>query len=116
MNMVDEAPPTRRGGRGSRRELRSAINTTMLPALKRKLPLVEPMDEAQVERIDRASMDILEDVGVIFRDPQAIADWKSVGADVRDDDRVHLRELAPRNDWPAAGTVAGAQRSGAART
>ena len=90
MNMVDEAPPTRRGGRGSRRELRSAINTTMLPALKRKLPLVEPMDEAQVERIDRASMDILEDVGVIFRDPQAIADWKSVGADVRADDRVHL--------------------------
>ncbi len=90
MNTVGDAPGTRRGGRGSRRELRSAINTTMLPALKRKLPLVEPMDDAQIERIDRASMDILEDVGVIFRDPQAIADWKSVGADVRDDDRVHL--------------------------
>ncbi|MGI9514349.1 MAG: trimethylamine methyltransferase family protein [Anderseniella sp.] len=90
MNTVDEAPRTRRGGRGSRRELRSAIDTTMLPALKRKLPLVEPMDADQMERIDRASMDILEDVGVIFRDPQAIADWKSVGADVRADDRVHL--------------------------
>ena len=90
MNLAEEAPRTRRGGRGSRRELRSAIDTAMLPALQRKLPPVELMDETQIERIDRASLDILEDVGVIFRDPQAIADWKSVGADIRDDDRVHL--------------------------
>ncbi len=90
MSTVDEAPRTRRGGRGPRRELRRAIDTTMLPALERKLPLVEPMDAEQVARIDQASLDILEDVGVIFRDPQAIADWKSAGADVRDDDRVHL--------------------------
>ena len=90
MNLAEEAPRARRGGRGSRRELRSAIDTTMLPALRRQLPLVEPMDASQIAQIDDASMAILEDVGVIFRDPQAIDDWKSAGADIRDDDRVHL--------------------------
>ncbi|MGI9406582.1 MAG: trimethylamine methyltransferase family protein [Hyphomicrobiaceae bacterium] len=81
---------TRRGGRGARRELRSDRTTKMLPALKRNLPLVEPMDGEQIEKIDNASMDILEEVGVIFRDPEAIADWKKAGADIRDEDRVHL--------------------------
>lgn len=81
---------TRRGGRGARREIRTAHDFTMLPALERKLPLTEPMDEEQVEKIDKASLDILEEVGVIFRDPIAIEDWKKAGADIRDEDRVHL--------------------------
>ena len=80
----------RRGGRAALRKARETRSTAMLPALKRKLPLVEPMDQEQVEKIDNASMDILEDVGVVFRDPQAIDDWNSVGADIRDGDRVHL--------------------------
>ncbi|ESZ23966.1 trimethylamine methyltransferase [Mesorhizobium sp. L2C067A000] len=62
----------------------------MLPTLKRGLPVVEPMDAEQVERIHEASLSILEEVGVVFRDPIAIEDWKRVGADVRADDRVHL--------------------------
>ena len=53
----------------------------MLPVLQRRLPLVEPMTPEQVEKIDDASMAILEEVGVIFRDPQAIADWKAAGAE-----------------------------------
>ncbi|MBX2837559.1 MAG: trimethylamine methyltransferase family protein [Gammaproteobacteria bacterium] len=85
---------TRRGGRASLRKKRAMRDTRMLPALKRRLPLVEPMDEEQVRKIDSASMDILEEVGVVFRDDQAIADWKAAGADVREGDRVHLdREL-----------------------
>ncbi len=90
MTALAEERRTRRGGRGSRRELRTAVDTTMLPALKRRLPLVEPMTPDQVDRIDAASMDILENVGVVFRDPVAIEDWKRAGADVRDGDRVHL--------------------------
>lgn len=85
---------TRRGGRAALRKQRSNRNGTMLPALKRGLPPVEPMSEEQIERIDAASMAILEEVGVVFRDSRAIADWKAAGADVRDGDRVHLdREL-----------------------
>ena len=88
--MTVEAVGKTRRGRGARRTVRQTRDVTMLPALKRKLPLTEPMNEEQIARIDAASMDILESVGVVFRDPIAIADWKRVGADVRDDDRVHL--------------------------
>ncbi len=93
MNAVAETEPraARRGGRLARRELRTdrASSSRMLPALKRNLPLVEPMDQEQMERIDNASMAILEDVGVVFRDDQALADWRGAGAKVVGD-RVYL--------------------------
>ncbi len=88
--MTVEAVGTTRRGRGARKAMRLARDFTMLPALRRKLPLTEPMSHDEIERIDAASMDILENVGVVFRDDIAIADWKRVGADVRDGDRVHL--------------------------
>ncbi len=81
---------TRRGGRAALRKQRMKRSSSMLPALKRQLPLVEPMSPEQIEKIDDASLSILEEVGVVFRDDQAIEDWKSVGAEVRDGDRVHL--------------------------
>ena len=64
---VDALGHSRRG-RGARKATRQARDFTMLPALKRKMPLTEPMSEEQVERVDAASMDILENVGVVFRD------------------------------------------------
>ncbi len=83
----------RAGGRSARRALRVQKDVAMLPSLHRKLPLCEPMDEEQIRKIDAASMDILEEVGVIFRDPIALADWKAAGSDVRGE-YVHLdREL-----------------------
>ncbi|MDF1720859.1 MAG: trimethylamine methyltransferase family protein [Minwuia sp.] len=90
MTAPAEARATPRGGRGSRRELRQTIDDRMLPALKRRMPLTEPLTPEQVVKIDAASMDILEDVGVIFRDPVAIEDWRKAGADIRDGERVHL--------------------------
>ena len=93
---VDAVGTTRRG-RGARRAIRQTRDITMLPALKRRLPLTEVMNEAEVERIDAASMAILEDVGVVFRDEIALADWRRVGADVRGEtvhlDRGLVREL-----------------------
>ncbi|TXH33439.1 MAG: trimethylamine methyltransferase, partial [Rhodospirillaceae bacterium] len=81
--------PTRRAGRDARRATRTAPNFDMLPTLRNGLPVVEPMTSNQIERIHEASMAILEDVGVIFRDPIALDDWKKAGADVRGE-RVHL--------------------------
>ncbi|WP_374371285.1 trimethylamine methyltransferase family protein [Tabrizicola sp.] len=87
----------RAGGRGARRALRSAPDFDMLPSLKRGIPECEVMDPARVEQIDNASMSILEDVGVIFRDDIALADWKRAGAKVVGErvylDRGLVREL-----------------------
>jgi len=80
----------RRGGRDARRDLRRKPSAEMLPGLKRGLPLVEPMTQEEIERIDEASLRILEEVGVVFRDPVAVEDWRRAGAEVRDGDRIHL--------------------------
>ena len=80
--MSVDAVGTVRRGRDARKAIRQTRDITMLPALKRKLPLTEPMNPEQVEQIDAASMDILENVGVVFRDPIAIADWTRAGARV----------------------------------
>jgi trimethylamine--corrinoid protein Co-methyltransferase len=61
----------------------------MLPSLKRGIPYMEPLDQEQVERIHDASMSILEEIGVDFRDPTALADWKRAGANV-DGERVRF--------------------------
>jgi trimethylamine--corrinoid protein Co-methyltransferase len=89
MAIRDEPRAVRRGGRNARRDLRGDRSAHMLSALKRGLPVVEPMDAEQVARIDAASMAILEEVGVVFRDPTALDDWRRVGAKV-EGERVHL--------------------------
>ncbi|MDD9923243.1 MAG: trimethylamine methyltransferase family protein, partial [Boseongicola sp.] len=95
--MTVEAVGTTRRGRGARKAKRQARDFTMLPALRRRLPLVEPMDQDQIERIDAASMHILENVGVQFRDAIALEDWKAAGAKVDGEmvflDRHLVREL-----------------------
>ena len=53
----------------------------MLPGLKGRLPLTEPLDPDQIQRIDNASMDILENAGIHFRDKIAL-NWKTVGAKI----------------------------------
>ncbi|MDJ1007011.1 MAG: trimethylamine methyltransferase family protein [Paracoccaceae bacterium] len=80
---------SRAGGRAARRALRTATDISMLPGLNNALPRCEVMDEGGVARIDAASMDILENVGVVFRDPIALEDWRRVGAKV-DGERVYL--------------------------
>jgi len=93
---VDAVGKVRRG-RGARTAERQTRDIKMLPALKRKLPLTEPMTPDQIEKIDAASMDILENVGVQFRDDIALADWKGAGAKVVGEmvylDRHLVREL-----------------------
>ena len=97
MNAHTEKPRTRSGGRSARRTLRATRDFTMLAGLENRLPLCEVMDGAEVEKIDAASMDILENVGVVFRDDIALEDWKRAGAKVEGEtvylDRGLVREL-----------------------
>jgi trimethylamine--corrinoid protein Co-methyltransferase len=69
----------------------------MLSGINNKIPTCEILSGSQVEKIDAASMDILENVGVVFRDDIALADWSRVGAKVVGDrvylDRGLVREL-----------------------
>ena len=92
-----ERAATRSGGRSKRRALRSGDLEAMLPGLRINLPLTEPLDPDQIEKIDGASLDILEEIGVVFRDPIAIEDWKRAGARVEGDlvrfDRYQIKEL-----------------------
>ena len=74
--------PRARGGSRARRKQLAARKTPMLKHLVRGLPLVEPLDGEQIERIDHESMRILEEVGVVFRDPIALRDWHDAGARV----------------------------------
>ena len=89
MNETVTPDAKRRGGRRERRDLRTRPDHAMLPTLAGQLPLTEPMDQEQIERIDAASLDILEEVGVVFRDDIALEDLRKAGADVRGE-RVHL--------------------------
>lgn len=81
--------PIRSGGRAARRALRNATDMTMLPGIHNRIPTCEILTGSQIERIDAASMHILENVGVVFRDAIALADWTAAGAKVVGE-RVYL--------------------------
>jgi trimethylamine--corrinoid protein Co-methyltransferase len=89
MNIEPTKTRSRAGGRSVRRALRATRDIAMLPGLTNRLPRCEVMDGDHVEKIDDASMNILETVGVVFRDPIALQDWKAAGARV-DGERVYL--------------------------
>lgn len=73
----------RRGGRGARRAERAQVNTTALPPLRRRLPVYEVLDAEGLELVHDASMRILEEVGIDFRDDEALALWRDAGAEVQ---------------------------------
>ncbi|MGB1249679.1 MAG: trimethylamine methyltransferase family protein [Candidatus Promineifilaceae bacterium] len=87
----------RSGGSQAKRHSIAVRRDPMLPHLTRNMPVVEPLDQAQIERIDHESMRILEEVGVIFRDKIALQHWRDAGAKVEGErvyaDRAHIKEL-----------------------
>ena len=89
--------PRKRGGSQARRRSSAERRDPMLGYLSRNLPIVEPLDQQQIEHIDHESMRILEEVGVVFRDPIALEDWRKAGVRVDGErvyfDRGHIREL-----------------------
>ncbi|MDH3689846.1 MAG: trimethylamine methyltransferase family protein [Gammaproteobacteria bacterium] len=72
----------RRGGRQARRKLRTATPVVCMPTLVPEIPLYEILDGEGIELIHNASMDILENPGIDFRDDEAVALWKAAGVDV----------------------------------
>ena len=87
----DETGPRRRGGRQARRDERLSTPVVSLPTLVRNIPVYEVLDQGGVELIHRASMKILQEVGIDFRDEEALAIWRRAGARV-EDERVYIEE------------------------
>ena len=88
-----EAAHRRRGGRDARRELRAAP----IPAEKRAVkPGMEggdykPLSDAEVERIHRAALDILEQIGFSDAIPSCIELFTEVFLSDGLESKVHLR-------------------------
>ncbi len=79
-----ESAPTegRRGGRRSRRAERLSAPLVMLPTLVRDIPVYEVVNAEGLERIHEASMRILEEVGIEFRDEESLGYWRAAGAEI----------------------------------
>ena len=79
MTTVEPEAPKRRG-RGARRAARESNVIEWLPELTRGIPYVDIVPHEQLLRIHDASMRILEEVGIEFRDDESVAMWKASGA------------------------------------
>ncbi|MEM9441708.1 MAG: trimethylamine methyltransferase family protein, partial [Pseudomonadota bacterium] len=73
----------RRGGRASRREARASVGAGSWPVLDRLVPAYNVLSEDRLEALHQASIKLLEEIGIDFRDDEAVAMWKEAGADVQ---------------------------------
>ena len=74
----------RRGGREARRAVRTSVAVRSLPALQRRLPHYEVLTPEQLDRIHDTAMRVLEEIGIDFREDEALAVWAKAGAKVDD--------------------------------
>jgi trimethylamine--corrinoid protein Co-methyltransferase len=82
---------TRRRRTTLRREIQSPLTDKPFRLLRNPWPPIEVLSEGQVHEIHRASMHILEEIGIEFLDDEAIDIWDTAGADVdRSSQRVRL--------------------------
>lgn len=79
--MTISAAPRR--GRAARKLRRETDVRPRLSTLRYRLKPVEVLSEDELDRIHRASLWILKEIGVDFRDETALRQWKDAGADVR---------------------------------
>ncbi|MFD2054836.1 trimethylamine methyltransferase family protein [Mesorhizobium calcicola] len=90
----------RSGGRGARQKLRSDRTVTFLPPLERGLPYMDLLSQEDLLRLHNISMQILEEIGIEFRDDEAVELWRAAGADVVGQrvriDRNQLLELVAK--------------------
>ncbi|MEI9415698.1 trimethylamine methyltransferase family protein [Mesorhizobium sp. Cs1321R2N1] len=90
----------RPGGRDARQKIRSERAVRYMPPMDRGLPYMDLLSADELERLHGYSMQILEEIGIEFRDDESIALWQAAGADVRGQrvriDRNLLMELVAK--------------------
>jgi len=86
---MDEQPAQtarsrRPSARDAKRSVRAAQASHSIPYITRKIPCYEVLDEEGLALIERNADTILEEIGIEFReDAEALAIWKTAGADVQ---------------------------------
>lgn len=85
------------GGAASRRATRTTSVITNLPVLERNLPLTTVLSEEGMAIVENNADALLQEVGIDFRDEEALKIWKEAGADVKGErvrfEKGMLREL-----------------------
>ncbi|MEI9426018.1 trimethylamine methyltransferase family protein, partial [Mesorhizobium sp. Cs1299R1N1] len=98
---------SRSGGRDARQKIRTDRSVTFLPTLERGIPYMDLLHHEDLLRLHDQSMQILEEIGIEFRDDEAIEYWRKAGADITGQrvriDRNLLLELVAKA--PEAFTV-----------
>jgi trimethylamine--corrinoid protein Co-methyltransferase len=86
-----QATPGRRtGARDAKRSARAAQAGQSIPYITRRIPVYEVLAEEGLALIERNADTILEEIGIEFReDPEALAIWKTAGAEV-EGERVRM--------------------------
>jgi len=79
----------RRGGRGARHAERLSGGPRSLPALYRRIPVYEVLNEEGLELIHAASLKILQEIGIDFRDAESLEIWREAGAEI-EGERVRI--------------------------
>ena len=77
----------KRGGRRRRQDNEQTTAPEIVPYISRKIPVYELLDEAALTLVENNADTILEEVGIDFRYPPALALFKEAGADI-DGERV----------------------------
>ena len=86
---MEEEIHTRKGGRAARRAKRLNAPIIHHPPLTTNVPLYEVASAEGVEQIHETAMRIVEEIGVEFREAQAIETWEKTEAEV-DGARVRI--------------------------
>ena len=74
----------RSGGRAARRESRAAKVTVAAPYLIRRVPCQEVLNEEGLAQIEANADQLLQDIGIEFRDDDEVLNlWRGAGADVQ---------------------------------
>ncbi|MEM7208369.1 MAG: trimethylamine methyltransferase family protein [Pseudomonadota bacterium] len=82
MSEAATASSSSRRGRSARRSARLAKSFDSMPALDRGLPYLDVMTPEQLDKMHDASMRILAEKGIEFRDDEAAELWRAAGATV----------------------------------
>jgi trimethylamine--corrinoid protein Co-methyltransferase len=86
---MNDRKSRRGGGRDARRAARNRPQTAQTPFIVRKVPCYDLLHDEALELIENNAEIILNEIGIEFRDRDALTRWKEAGADV-DGERVRF--------------------------